>query len=100
MCTEGVRLPVAKPIGCELRCDTAQAEPAVLQGLNLLSFAMSQVCVVQSASLRLAGQKRAVRCALDPPVYWGVALRTLEKIAFIAIAKYIQALVAPKLIAN
>ena len=33
---------------------------------NLVSFFSAQVCVVHGASLRLAGQKAAILCALEP----------------------------------
>jgi hypothetical protein len=37
-----------------------------LHQTNLVSFFSAQVCVVHGASLRLAGQKAAILCALEP----------------------------------
>ena len=52
----------------ELAGNLAGTVSRVMKGLDLVSFVLGQVCVVQSASRRLAGQKDAILCALDPPV--------------------------------
>jgi hypothetical protein len=53
-------------MAAQLQRDLRAVVTLALHQTNLVSFFSAQVCVVHGASLRLAGQKAAILCALEP----------------------------------